>query len=1261
MSSSLASVPTNAIDLGRLHDSTADPSKQTTTPVDGSLLSPYSVYQPPYNNSDSPSSFTSPADLTSNGDYSDFTDFNNSDDPYYGVDFDAGENGTGVDVNILGISLPGAELPVEAYLPHSHSEATLSDDTLTNTTHSMSPNHSTTSNTNHQRNVPYDSHVQTQPSYGRVAQDPGSAMSHSHSSYNLGPSALSLHPGTSEEAANANMAHLAHSPRVTITNWGGHEQRNIDEDSDNQLGPFGESLSQDYGEMDAQGSPDYRILNAAQQPSGYSSLGASLTQGQQDFSDANEDSGRTGLDPEHRKDITDKEIPSLKDQAKTEELQIKNELVDEWRSQGGSSSDTDDGTGQQQGTLNLPPTSLRQRARSTGAVPRRGFVDPHMIAPRTSTKDPEEGKGIEPVSDLESIHENQLQEGQSYFNIQSNTINAGDWDATLQSRHWFDAPMYPYAINTQSQAPTAMEAMKKWNERADNYSLLSRTATWGTRRRRSEPSIADIESINDGSFIKRLAIKDNKEKRPSPSGYFRGSLGQLTSLVRKKSDGGKLKRNRSERENNRGRLDAPRKESQSSLTIPTARSPSSDRRRPASPRVDTNVGPSFVQGAGHNRNGSLSATSPKGPLAFIGNIRRSRSGSNMSGLAERWAESGGPPVPTLAHQATLPEQIPENDHIKIENSDLEAEDDDDEDPADDGEKMEFDNSAISFPANLAGFQEHVKRLNPNIESTYLVDRIAHQQVVRYKALLGWRVKHQGAILNSSCGSGAKCVAQGGTATLFDSSGHPREPSMSGSGLHLDLSDGDSNPEGALAPESFPPGVPVPPTSTLPAEFECQLCFRVKKFQKPSDWTKHVHEDVQPFTCTYSSCREPKSFKRKADWVRHENERHRHLEWWTCEVDDCSHKCFRKDNFLQHLVREHKLPEPKIKTKAAMKKARGGSDDQVWIMVRNCHHETTNKPQDEPCKFCGKRLTSWKKLTVHLAKHMEHISLPVLELVNKQSIDANTIISPVEPPPPRQIPLPSTPPDHKQHTNIPFGNMNASTGAYPVGQFPSPYGQTSPNVNNMSQFPNGIFQRDLLYNQTPANQTMPYSTAQQSHHGLMFDTGALGFTTFDQIGSNQSLNAQARGFGSMDHSPHIEQPHDFNPGNQHLQSPAHARSYNSYPSSHHSHHSVSPDPAAFVSGPQQMPGFQGQAIGPNPSFTSGPHQIPNYTSHQDQMIDMSDGQFGFQSLNNNPDYSHMRGMDLDHNNQSPYPQQQGQMGRGQGPTYPPSSQANYYGN
>lgn len=143
---------------------------------------------------------------------------------------------------------------------------------------------------------------------------------------------------------------------------------------------------------------------------------------------------------------------------------------------------------------------------------------------------------------------------------------------------------------------------------------------------------------------------------------------------------------------------------------------------------------------------------------------------------------------------------------------------------------------------------------------------------------------------------------------------------------------------------------------------------------------------QPFTCTFPNCGEPKSFKRKADWVRHESERHRHLESWKCDVPECQHVCYRKDNFVQHLVREHRYPEPRVRLgRAASRGSSNANDDSdiVAHLVEKCRFESSQQPTDEPCRFCGNLCNSWKKLTVHLAKHMEQISMPILELIGHE--------------------------------------------------------------------------------------------------------------------------------------------------------------------------------------------------------------------------------------------------------------------------------------
>jgi hypothetical protein len=309
---------------------------------------------------------------------------------------------------------------------------------------------------------------------------------------------------------------------------------------------------------------------------------------------------------------------------------------------------------------------------------------------------------------------------------------------------------------------------------------------------------------------------------------------------------------------------------------------------------------------------------------------------------------------------------------------------------------------------LEGFKTQIAQLNPRLHPA-LLDRFANEQVRRYKKLVENKSHHTYTVKQKSCASGEYCFALGGEAQLLAPHAGPQDSEapytqfqIPGHGEAGD--DPQALGENAVTAAQFPPGVPLPPVKRLPAEFECPICFQVRKFQKPSDWTKHVHEDVQPFTCTFANCSEPKSFKRKADWVRHESERHRQLEWWTCSEPDCNHTCFRKDNFVQHLVREHKMPEPKVKkTKAkGTAKHQGGLDspeilaemqrehevEQLWDLVERCRHDNPKGPKDEACRFCGNVCTSWKKLTVHLAKHMEQIAMPVLALVNERDLSSN---------------------------------------------------------------------------------------------------------------------------------------------------------------------------------------------------------------------------------------------------------------------------------
>lgn len=294
-------------------------------------------------------------------------------------------------------------------------------------------------------------------------------------------------------------------------------------------------------------------------------------------------------------------------------------------------------------------------------------------------------------------------------------------------------------------------------------------------------------------------------------------------------------------------------------------------------------------------------------------------------------------------------------------------------------------------------KKDIKNSNPRIQE-YLLERMTQEQVRRYERLGQLKNNHTKLRQQGRCPSGPHCLdqekyshwletAQGtplpGLAQMQPS--YPLNPidrrdtdMSSDQNARLspnEDSDGDFG-ETFVGPSSLPHGYPTPPNQSFPSEFECPLCFRHKKFSKPSDWVKHIHEDIQPFVCTFEKCGEPRSFKRKADWVRHENERHRQLEWWTCKMKECSHKCFRKDNFVQHLIREHKLPEPKTRSQESRSVSKDTAEDEVWKLVDTCRHETTRSPKDEPCGFCGNVCSSFKKLSVHIGKHLENTALPI---------------------------------------------------------------------------------------------------------------------------------------------------------------------------------------------------------------------------------------------------------------------------------------------
>ena len=1119
----------------------------SSTPFDNNLLSPFNHSQT-ISNSASPSYNISSTPGDSFSDYSNYEP-SEIEDEFFGVNFDAGVQRIDSLPSAVPIHNTYQAVDLNRALPDvpPHVENKPSPATVTTSTYPLSPIHSSLQDTpspngafNDPKNKPTISQHELTTDLDKSRHQTFASLAPTH------PAVLQLTPdlsGSSHTSAEglepSTMSHLQQNHSFDAPQWG-----NAQSQAQSQPNIFERPEGQYVSAINA---------NQAEQPS---MQHGTVLRSEDGRWRSDERTGQAGVDPESRKLYSNEEIPSLKQLEEKRRIDIKNNEVEEWtRSQAGnSSSDAED---EMPGRSYFPPNEEWTEEANSSRV-----------------RNPPEGEnGVLPVDDdAASTHENRLLEGQTYYNFKNMLPNEADRKLLNQPRQLNDPPMLPYITSTQFQAPTANDAIMQWNGQADTFSLASRVATWGTRRR-SEPSLSDYESVIDGSFLRKLHISKPTSNRQNS--LFDQGLDRLANIVRKRSDS-KLKRARSTQNipDEAQGISYPRHNSHGTLAPPPARTSSFGRR--STPSINTAfaamTAPLAAVGTTHARSSSISGpapTSPKSPSRHLGSfrsvIKRARSRSELSsqekavqpGIADLWRERGGPPVANLASppieaEVKQPQPEPQDDD--------EDDDEEDEQVEERDLKMESEQEVDPITPNYEGFKAHVRRLNPEMETRYhwLVSRVAHQQEIRYKNLLELRVKHQQAIAARTCAAGHHCVSLGGHATLLDAKGNPRDSDQTPAALQLvtEFSD-DSNPgEGALTDETFPQGVPLPPTRNLPAEFECQLCFKAKKFQKPSDWTKHVHEDVQPFTCTFDKCKEPKSFKRKADWVRHENERHRHLEWWICQVEDCKHPCYRKDNFLQHLVREHKLPEPKQKTKAAIMKAR--LTEPAWIMLEKCHHETQHKPQDEPCKFCGKSFTTWKKLTVHLAKHMEQISLPILRLVEQRVVDANTIISPVE-----QILTPITPISKaKMESTSPFNMDSISPHVPMIPQFTTTgfnqpaYFQTTGSTTGYGMHP--PMPQEVTYHQENMfpNSFGGHQMNQPRLFGSM-DSGGLGH--MDQSrpygsmdGGYPQTKVEQRPYGSMDASFSHSVPE---------------QSYNAHQSSGYS------IPQNFVSGPPAVSGYQ----------------------------------------------------------------------------------------
>ncbi|KAI1259985.1 hypothetical protein F5Y18DRAFT_406994 [Xylariaceae sp. FL1019] len=293
-------------------------------------------------------------------------------------------------------------------------------------------------------------------------------------------------------------------------------------------------------------------------------------------------------------------------------------------------------------------------------------------------------------------------------------------------------------------------------------------------------------------------------------------------------------------------------------------------------------------------------------------------------------------------------------------------------PGSEWEEWETTHPIEGIVPNKQGFKQYILHQIPSFpdQNKYLIDHIAQHMFSQYNRLVLYRLRgtqtkrdpfNASRLYDKPIDSVYQIPAKEIRDTIAVA-GH-------GNGKIRTLDFGSA---------IYPPDIPAPPVTNFPAVFECPICFKDCTILKPFDWIQHVYGDLQPFTCTWYRCNKIKTFKRKSDWVYHEDRTHRHLESWLCDIDHCGYDSRNQTDFISHLVREHNFNEPLRRRTATLNTSR----HPTWQKVEKCRTGRSREPHEEPCKFCGKTFPSWKKLTDHVAEHMEALLLPILRLIDR---------------------------------------------------------------------------------------------------------------------------------------------------------------------------------------------------------------------------------------------------------------------------------------
>ena len=179
-------------------------------------------------------------------------------------------------------------------------------------------------------------------------------------------------------------------------------------------------------------------------------------------------------------------------------------------------------------------------------------------------------------------------------------------------------------------------------------------------------------------------------------------------------------------------------------------------------------------------------------------------------------------------------------------------------------------------------------------------------------------------------------------------------------------------------------IPKPPMLLRPGSaFECPFCGQEIMFgvqvTSNDDWALHVFMDIEPYQCTFDNClRADKTFGIQEEWFQHELSNHRLCKVWVCQ--SCNYEAGEKEDIELHLSTKHKDII---------------SGDNLSTVASLCERYSEKALSEQSCPFCGLSKLPPEGLKLHIADHLEQLSL--LSIQNDDRYEENFYARPFDNP------------------------------------------------------------------------------------------------------------------------------------------------------------------------------------------------------------------------------------------------------------------------